>query len=371
MTGRRAVAIATPFAINSMKVGIVGFPGAGKTTIFNALTGLRADTGAGARTRDNVGVIKVPDARVERLAAMHNSRKKVYAEVVFVDVAPSAPGSAARNSSKGGLPAAVLQAMQGCDALVLVLRAFDNPALAEPADPLRELRDFQTELILSDLAPLENRRDRLGKEGGEASELALLQRSIAHLEGGQPLASLTLTPRELSVLAGFGALSNKPVLGLLNEDERDFTGAVPATLAAGTAAQEPPLMTISGKIEMEIAALAPAEQPEFLAAMGLESSARERFVQRAYELLMLITFFTTRSDESRAWPIRRGATALKAAGKVHSDMERGFIRAEVVAYEEFAKLGSEAKCREAGKLRLEGKEYLVQDGDIIHFRFNV
>ncbi|HKI98770.1 MAG TPA: DUF933 domain-containing protein [bacterium] len=348
-----------------MKVGIVGLAGAGKTTIFNALTGLRAETGPGGKRTEHMGVIKVPDERVELLGRMHASKKLVFAEVTFVDVAAGPDMSA----GKGALPPKVIQAMQGCEALVLVLRAFDNPALAEPPDALRDLRTLQAELILSDLGPLENRRERLKKEPGRPGEKELLERCIAHLESEQPLGTLELTPEQSTTLSGFGLLSAKPVLYLLNQDEADFTGEIPAALASETAGL--PLLALSGKIEQDIAELSPEEQPEFLAALGLERPARDRFVQAAYGLLELISFLTTGPDESRAWPIKRGTTAVKAAGRIHSDIERGFIRAEVIAYEELVALGGEKQARDAGKLRLEGKDYVVQDGDVIEFRFNV
>jgi GTP-binding protein YchF len=348
-----------------MKVGIVGLAGAGKTTIFNALTGLRAETGPGGKRSEHMGVIKVPDERIDKLAAMHASKKLVFAEVTFVDVAAGPDLSA----GKGALPRPVIAAMQGCDALVLVLRAFANPGLAEGADALRDLRTLQAELILSDLGPLENRLERLKKEPGRPGEKELLERCMAHLEGERPLGSLGLAPEQLQLLAGFGLLSIKPLLYLLNQEEADFSGGIPPALAGQ--AEGLPLLALSGKIEMDIAELSPQEQPEFLAALGLERSARDRFVQAAYGLLDLISFLTTGPDESRAWPIRRGTTAVKAAGRIHSDIERGFIRAEVIAYDELVKLGGEKQARDAGKLRLEGKEYVVQDGDVIEFRFNV
>jgi GTP-binding protein YchF len=350
-----------------MKVGIVGFPGAGKTTIFNALTGLAAETGLGGKVRENTGVIKVPDERVALLAELHHSKKQVLAEIVFVDVA--APPDAQQRG--GGLPLQVLQAMQGCEALVLVLRGFPNPMLEAPPHPVRELADFRAELILSDLGPLENRRERIRKEAGKERERALMEKCIAHIESEQPIAALALDTAEQQQLSGFGLLTAKPLLCLLNQDEADFPNGIPQPLAEAAAAQGLELMGISGKLEMDIAELPPEEQGEFLAAMGIAASARDRFVQRAYAMLELISFLTTGEDESRAWPIRRGTTALRAAGKVHSDIERGFIRAETIPYDDLIALGSEKKAREAGKMRSEGKEYVVRDGDVITFRFNV
>jgi len=348
-----------------MKIGIVGYPGAGKTTIFNALTALRAETGPGGRTKENMGVVKVPDPRVDLLAEMHGSKKRVYAETLFVDVGGGTDGGA----PKAGLSPKVVGAMQGCDALVLVLRAFENPALAEPADPLRDLRNLNADLILSDLGPLENRLGRLQKEPGKPGEKPLLEKCIAHLENGAALSSLKLEPAEQEVLAGFGLLSNRPVLYVLNQAEEDIPTGIPADLAAEV--KDGSLMPISAKVEMDISEMPADEQPEFLEALGLESSARDRFIQAAYALLDLIGFLTTGEDESRAWPIRRGTPAVRAAGKIHSDIERGFIRAEVASFDDFDAYGGEQGVKDAGKWRLEGKEYIMHEGDVVHFRFNV
>ena len=217
--------------------------------------------------------------------------------------------------------------------------------------------------------PLENRLGKLKKEPGKPGEKALLEKCIPHLETGAPLSTLGLDAAGQGLLAGFGLLSTKPVLYLLNQAEEDITAGIPADLAAEVEGRS--IMAISAQVEMDIAEMPPEEQPEFLEALGLENPARDRFVQAAYGLLDLIGFLTTGEDESRAWPIRRGTRAVKAAGKVHSDIERGFIRAEVIAYDALIALGGEKQARDAGKLRLEGKEYVVQDGDVINFRFNV
>ncbi len=356
-----------------MKIGIVGFPGSGKTTIFNALTGSHAQTGMGThgtKGKENLGVIKVPDARIDRLAELHASKKNVYAEIAFVDVAAQ-PQAGTGKGAKGGLDAQTLSAMRECDTLVLVVRAFANPALSDPPDPKRDLANFTAELILGDLQPLESRRERMKKEGGKDHEKALIAQCIEHLEKEQPLGRLTFSADDTRTLAGFGLLTLKPLLCLLNQDESDFPKGVPADVQQQAHAAGLDLMGISGKIEMDIADLSPEEQPDFLAALGITAAARDRFVQAAYAKLDLISFLTTGPDESRAWPIKRGTSAQKAAGKIHSDIERGFIRAEVISYAELVALGSEKKAREAGKLKLEGKDYIVQDGDVIEFRFNV
>jgi GTP-binding protein YchF len=351
-----------------MKVGIVGFPGSGKTTIFNALSGLHAETGHAHAVKENLGTIKVPDPRIDALAQLHASKKRVYAEIGFVDVAARSEAPAAKGH---GLDAQTLSAMRECDALVMVVRAFANPMLPDAPNPVRELSDFWSELLISDLGPLENRRERIKKETGREQEKALIARCISHLEAEQPLGKLDLTPEDVRTLTGFGLLTLKPVLGLLNQEEADFPQGIPAPVAAGATQLGLDLMAISGKIEMDIASLPPEEQPDFLKALGLEHSARDRFIQRVYSKLDLISFLTTGPDESRAWPIHRGTTAQRAAGRIHSDIERGFIRAEVISYTELVALGSEKKARDAGKLRLEGKQYVVQDGDVIEFRFNV
>jgi hypothetical protein len=344
-----------------MKAGIVGFPGVGKTTVFNALTGLHAAVGGyGDPTKPNLGAIKVPDPRVDRLRAIFRPRKTTYAEVVFVDFpAPSGRTAAA-------LDQATLVHMRDADALVQVVGAF-----RATVPPEREIADFRNELVLADLAIIEKRLERLHKEKGKELEAALLARCRAALDAEQPLRTVVLSEPEERALAGFGFLSRLPLLAVLNVGEAAASAPLPPAVQAALERDGVLGLSFCAQIEMEIAALDPAERGAFLADLGLTESARDRFVQAAFRLLNLISFLTTGEDEVRAWPVRQGTTAVRAAGKIHSDIERGFIRAEVVAYEDFVRLGSEAKCREAGKLRLEGKEYVVRDGDIIHFRFNV
>jgi GTP-binding protein YchF len=347
-----------------MKVGIVGFPGAGKTTVFNALTGLHAAVGGyGDPGKANLGSIKVPDARIDRLSEIFQPRKTTYAETVFVDV----PGASAGASA---LDQATLNQMRDADALALVLRGFPDPLTAAPADPLRDFENFRGELILADLAVIEKRLERVRKEQ-KGSEVELLDRCRSALEAETPLRRVELSPGEERALAGFALLSRLPLLVAVNGAEADAGQPLPTALQARLDADGVGGISLCAQIEMEIAALPADERGAFLADLGLTESARDRFIQAAYGLLDLISFLTSGEDEVRAWPIRRGTTAVKAAGKIHSDIERGFIRAEVVAFDDFVRLGSDAKCREAGKLRLEGKEYVVRDGDIIHFRFNV
>jgi GTP-binding protein YchF len=353
-----------------MKVGLVGFAGSGKTTIFNTLTGLTAEVGGyGAREKANVGVIKVPDHRVDRLAELYKPKKKTYAEISFVDVA----GPPAENveRAQSGLDPKLVQHMREADALVHVVRAFDNAMLQEHADPSRDIRAFDDELILTDLVQIENRIARLKKEKDSARESELMERFKTALEAEQPLRDLELTHEDLGIIAGFRFLSLKPLLLLINQPEEAAGNEASGEVNGLARSKKLDVIAMSGKVEMEIAQLAPGEQREFLQDLGIAEPARDRFIRAAYSLLDLISFLTAGEDECRAWSIRRGTSAHKAAGVIHSDIERGFIRAEVTRFDDLIELGSEARCREQGKLKLEGKDYVVQDGDVVHFRFNV
>lgn len=353
-----------------MKVGLVGFAGSGKTTIFNTLTGLAAEVGGyGAREKANVGVIKVPDHRVEKLAAIFNPKKKTLAEISFVDVA--GPQAEDTQQAQTGLDPKLVQHMREVDALVHVVRAFDNSMLTQAADPVRDIRAFDDELVLTDLVQIENRIARLKKEKDSARENELMLRLKSALEEEQPLRNLELAHEDLSSIAGFRFLSLKPLLLLINQPEEQASAGASEGVSKLADSRKLSVIAMSGKVEMEIAQLAPDEQRDFLQDLGIAEPARERFIRAAYSLLDLISFLTAGEDECRAWSIMRGTTAHKAAGVIHSDIERGFIRAEVTRFEDLAQLGSEARCREQGKLRLEGKEYVVKDGDVVHFRFNV
>lgn len=348
-----------------MKIGIVGFPRSGKTTVFNALTGLDAAVGFGGdTTRPNLGTIKVPDPRIDRLSEIFRPRKTTYGEVVFVDF----PG---RPDASHGIDRATIVQMRDADALVQVVRAFADPAADRPPDARRDIEGFAAELILADLEIVEKRLERLRKEKGKDTERALLERCREALEAERPLRLLPLSEAEDRELAGFGFLSRLPVMVLVNVAEDAAGAPLDAAIAELCERSDVPGLSMSAQVEMEIAGLDEADRGAFLADLGLPAPARDRFVRAAYGLLDLISFLTSGEDEVRAWPIRKGTPAVKAAGKIHSDIERGFIRAEVVAYDDFVELGSDARCREAGKLRLEGKDYQVRDGDIIHFRFNV
>jgi GTP-binding protein YchF len=344
-----------------MKVGLIGHRGAGKTTVFNMLTGLQAQVGGyGGKEEVHLGVIKVPDARVDKLSQVFKPKKTTYAEIRFTDF----PASQSDDDLKGN--SNLVTQMREVDAMALVLRDFELDA-----DPLRQLNDLLTEMILADLTVVENRRTRLKKEKARPQEEALLERCATTLENEQSLRNLEFTADDENLLSGFGFLSRKPVLVLFNQ--ADDKAGQPIAAAYQDELKQRGLdgLALAGKVEMEVAQLDESDRVAFLKEIGIRESARERFIRASYRLLDLISFLTTGEDEVRAWTITQGTIARKAAGKIHSDIERGFIRAEVIAYADFVALGSEAKCKEAGKLRLEGKDYIVQDGDIIHFRFAV
>jgi GTP-binding protein YchF len=261
--------------------------------------------------------------------------------------------------------------MREADALVQVVRGFLDPIVEEPPDPVRDVNNFKGELVLADLAIVEKRLERLKKEKGKEREVALLQRCKELLDAETPLRHMELATEEVAALSGFGFISRLPMMVVLNVGEADLGAGMPAALQQVLQSEKIEGLVLSGKIEAEISALEAADRQAFLEDLGLKETARDRFIRAAYQLLDQVSFLTAGEDEVRAWTIKRGTSAVKAAGKIHSDIERGFIRAEITAFDDFKQYGSEAKCREVGKLRLEGKEYVVQDGDIAHFRFNV
>jgi ribosome-binding ATPase len=348
-----------------MKIGLVGFPGSGKSTVFNALTGLSADTGYGASAgKANIGTVKVPDDRVDALARLYSPKKTTYAEITFTDLG----GGGATGSQS--LDRSVLNSMREVDALCQVVRSFPDPTGAAPR-PLQEIRDLEAETILADLELVERRVERLRKDRSNPRELELLERLQAELEAERPLRRSELDEAALKAVSGFRFLSLKPLLLVLNVAEDDIAAEPPADIVTAAEERGLGLVVLSAQIEMDIGQMSGDEQGEFLESLGLSEPARNRFIQGAYQLIDLISMLTSGPDECRAWPVRRGTKAPRAAGKIHSDIERGFIRAEVVHWKDLIELGSEAKCRDAGKLRVEGKEYVIQDGDVVNFRFNV
>lgn len=354
-----------------MQLGILGLPKAGKTALFNALTASRQATDKfKASSTTNVGVAQVHDSRLERLRDLYRPRRYVPAQVRFVDV----PGI-----DRGRGETLDLAELRTMDALVHVVRAFADPELLHQAgdvDPRRDIATIDLELILADYEVVERRLERLvqaekrGLTDQEKRERKLLsERIVPALEAETSVREMELEEEEEKQLRGYGLLSRKPMLVVLNVDE---TAAGDPEAAAGVEA--PPAMemlTVSAGLEEEISRLDLDDQRDFLAEAGLDEPSAVRVVRAGYRLLGLISFFTVGDDEVRAWTIRRGSVAVKAAGAVHSDIERGFIRAEVVDWAELIDAGALAVCRERGTLRLEGKGYRVQDGEVVHFRFNV
>lgn len=346
-----------------MKAGLVGYAQTGKTTLFSALTGQSLAGMGGARGQSNLGTIKVPDERLDKLSAMYRPKRTVAAEVVFVDVA----GSRAKG---GGLDAANIQALKEVDALAVVLRGFDGGD-GSPPNPIRELSDFEAELLLNDQVVIERRLERLVREKGFERQKVVLERCLACLNEQRGLRHIELSADEERELSSFTFLSRKPLLAVLNLREAEVGQALSSELVEAGRARRIEIVGVSVAIEAEIALLPKDEQAEFLAGLGIAEAASARFIRAAYALLDYISFFTVGEDEVRAWTVHRGSRAPKAAGRIHSDIERGFIRAEVMSYGEFVVAGSEAKMREMGRFRVEGKEYVVQDGDILNFRFAV
>lgn len=345
-----------------MKVGLVGFAGSGKTTIYAAMTGQDVETGYGGKTaKPHLGTVKVPDVRIDELVKIYNPRKVTLAEVVFVDFANASYGT------DKGLDAGIVASYKEVDALVHVIRCFSTVD-GKAQTPLQDLMNFQVEMVLADLVPVEKRLERLKKEKPQPGEIELLTQIKEHLEQGKLLKTLSLGEQQLQKLSGYRFLTLKPEIVVLNVSEKDLNSPISQELRDFLDKQSLAHVMMSGLIEMDIAKMPKDEQAVFLTELGLQESALYRFIQTTYKSLDLISFLTAGEDECRAWTIKCGTTAHRAAGKIHSDIERGFIRAEVMSFNDFIAIRSEAKMRELGKLRLEGKEYVVKDGDIVHFR---
>ncbi len=352
-----------------MKIGIIGLRGAGKTTAFSALTGLTPAPAAGGKLSVQLGHTPVPDSRVDWLTDLVRPKKTTYAGIDFVDIA----GMAAEPGQ--GLEPEVLTHLRAADALVQVVQAFENlasPFRSGPPDPAGDLAELTGELLLTDLLVVEKRMERLVREQQTGTvEFAALEHCKAALEAEQALRTLALSPEEAKAVASFQFLTRKPMLVLVNVSELEAAAPVPAGVAEQLGDTGAEALTLAAAAEAEIAQLEPEEQAAFLADLGVNESARARFIRAAYALLDLITFLTVGEKDVRAWPIPKGTTAVDAAGTIHSDLARGFIRGEVVAFSDFQQAKSMAGAKQAGTFRLEGKTYVVQDGDILHVRFNV
>jgi GTP-binding protein YchF len=356
------------------RLGIVGLPNSGKSSLFNALTGGTAPVAAHpfSTTETSVGVAHVPDDRVDQLAAMSASRKVVHATVEFVDIA----GLVAGSSTGEGLGNRFLGGIREVDALCLVLRAFKDDNIVGDTDPLSDLGVLELELVLADVATVENQIDKRRKaaklEKSLAGEVAALERAQTALEAGIPIYRAGLSDEERTLLKPFFLLTNKPVLAVVNlgEDQLDEAEAVikPVEEELGGHGD---VLGVSVELEAEAAQLEPEGRAELLEGLGLGEGALARVARAAYHLLGRRTFLTTGDKESRAWTFRAGARAPECAGVIHSDLQRGFIRAEVIRWDELLRLGSWHAAKEAGKLRVEGKDYEVVDGDVLEIRFNV
>jgi len=362
-----------------MKISLLGFHGCGKTTVFNALTGshLAMAPYTGGRTQPHVAVVKVPDARLDALAAMLKPPKVVHAHVEYVDVAGIERSEVERGR---GLGEDQLQVLAQTDALLAVIRAFDGAGA--PVDVAGDVDAIELELVLSDLAKLEARLPKLGKmilkvSGKELEqaqhELSALSKIKPVLDQGKPIPSALLSPDEEKTIRGFMFLTQKPILFLLNigEDMLSRGGDFLKLFPLPGDQKDRHFAAMCAEIEAEIAQLSPGERGEFLKDYHIEEPAAFRIIRLCYDILGSLSFFTTNDKELRAWAIKNGTPAVKAAGEVHTDMERGFIRAEVVSWEKFIKSGGFSHARKTADLEIHGKDYIVQDGDVIHFLFSV
>jgi GTP-binding protein YchF len=360
--------------------GIVGLPNVGKSTLFNALTATQAAQAANypfCTIEPNTGRVAVPDPRLMKLAAIGKSEKIIPTQLEFVDIA-----GLVRGASKGeGLGNQFLGNIRATDAIIHVLRCFEDGDITHvegAIDPVRDAEIVSTELMLSDMESLTKQLDNWRKKAKQGDKEAVarvpvMEKAIAVLEKGLPARTVDITPDEKPVFDGLQLLTAKPVLYVCNVEEAAAVkgNAFTAKVAEMAAKEDAAYVIISANIEAEVAQLPPADQTEFLAGMGLTEPGLNKVIHEGYKLLGLLTFFTVGPKEARAWTVHQGAKAPQAAGAIHTDFERGFIRAETVAYDDFVSLGGEAAAREVGKLRQEGKEYLVKDGDIFHFKFNV
>ncbi|SMF46380.1 hypothetical protein SAMN06265365_11541 [Tistlia consotensis] len=360
--------------------GIVGLPNVGKSTLFNALTETAAAEAANypfCTIEPNVGRVAVPDERLDRIAAIAKSAKTLPTQLEFVDIA-----GLVRGASKGeGLGNQFLANIREVDAIVHVLRCFEGDVthVDGSVDPLRDADTVETELMIADLDSVERQYDNTAKRakvGDKEAQrrLAVLEPVVAALRDGRPARSVAIDNEQQALFKGLNLLTAKPVLYVANvEEESAATGnALSEAVRAKAAAEGAGFVVISAAIEAEVASLSdPEEKREFLETLGLRETGLARLIREGYRLLGLITFFTAGPKETRAWTVRDGAKAPEAAGVIHTDFERGFIRAETIAYDDFVALGGEQAAKDAGRMRAEGKEYLVHDGDIFHFRFNV
>ena len=363
-----------------MDLGIIGFPRSGKTTIFNAVTRGHAETGAyGAGVQPNIGVVKVPDDRLDRLAKLFNPKKFTLADIRYIDF----PGEA---FSGGQGPSQQFLAQLGrCDALIHVVRAFEDETVPHPqgsVDGMRDAQAMELELAFADAAFIEKRLERIeiatrsmkaGERDQAEREVALLHRLKEALEAEKPLRDQEIADEDRKLLVNYQFLTDKPLLLVVNigEDDVARSAEIEREFAAAFSGRQRAVAAISGKIEQELAQMSDEDAAEFRKDLGIAEPGLDRMIRMSYELTGLISFFTVGPDECRAWNVRRGSTAPTAAGKIHTDLERGFIRAEVVRWDALLDAGSMAEAKKRGAVRQEGKTYVVQDGDVLNILFNV
>lgn len=340
-----------------MRASLIGFPFSGKSSVFQALTGLES-----GKKEETIGTIKVPDERIDKLSDIYNPKKKTYGEFVLSDYAVP-------HAKENAISPKIKNMVQKTDLLIFVLRNFDSLMTSDGVDPVSEYLKLKDELIITDLVVVERRIERETKEKKNPPEINVLKKLHSILENGELPKEDKIPEDEAALVSNYNFLSLKKVIVLVNQPEGKIE--IPEKLAEILAKDGIEHFCVSAPIEIELAELDPEEQLEFLKDYGLTESAKIRFIKSAYHSLGLISFLTAGEDEVRAWPIKEGTPALYAAGKIHSDIQRGFIRAETIHYLDFIKHGSESECKKAAAYKLEGKEYVVKDGDIINFRFNV
>ncbi len=356
-----------------MKIGLIGLQNSGKTTIFNTLTGLEAEVTSYStqKIEPNQGIVQVEDERVENLSKMYNPKKTIYAIIEYIDFV-GLTGNKESNDAFGGSGMGLVKT---ADALALVVRNFADPTSGDAPDPVSDVDSIESDMIISDLIIAEKRLEKveLSKKRGIKDATLLLEEKalikiIAHLEDSNPIRKLDLTNDEEKAVRGFQFITQKPLMVILNSDEDNF-GNNDAVI--DEIRKQFKVIEFAGTFEMELNKLDKDEAAEFMQDMNISYSARDRLTKFSYELLGFCSFFTVGEDEVRAWTITKGDDAVEAAGKIHSDLARGFIRAECFSYNDLQQFGSEKVVREKGLFRLEGKKYIVQDGDILNIRFSV